>query len=848
MRVEDFYGSACKTKAKLLSLVDGKSRNFVLRRAVMAMCEMYANGQKEDEIGQTLWSMLEKEYEPSWFALDWQKDQQARDDLACMMRFIRWLDHAPCLDANVRTSIGTKEGVLTSRADLIVQRKDGTPCAMTIHFKKADKSLGGKSACTSTGKDLYMLVNKAALEERYPGLHTGLIYLVNEEDGAGSVGAFKTLPTKKSNAFIEEWRGLYEGGVFMRHTALALIEDALTKRPKPDCFTCGMKDLCRKDTVKDSLEMPAPVTGQDRKAYEMPEFTKRQEEVISFKDGPMLVCAGPGSGKTATLVGRMRRLIETGVEPELILAITFTREAASELLRRCMSFCRPDEHPEIMTLNALGYKIIRDNEELVGKKVCLMTQLERYNLIKRLLSDYPMMAGFQYTAVNGKRGLIATLDMRIAEYRHDPEAYMARHPECDDAFRRFAGLFTDAVEAGGYIGFDEQITLALKLLEECPEAMEGLSRRYAYIMVDEYQDVNEDQKKMVYALAHHRNLVVVGDDDQSIYGFRGGSNRYMLSFTQDFKEAKKVVLKENFRSTEALVNESQAFISGNRNRIYKAITPVRKGGREPVVMKGRNPENLERCVSELKAMGFSLSDIAVLASKNATLEELSREVTFSHVLGKAYLRDSAVFKVILNILVTAYGGVSEKNVLTLLSLMDAMPPEGETVGSLIALDPDLNGDGRSYATCGTARSALGMIGTAVRRVKSGCAPAYLVDHVCQELGVEETAAYEAMSQLIEKAHIRSCRELVEHMQSMSDFEDDTRIEPDLSDAVLFITSHESKGMEWKAVIMCDDYRDDRSEETNRLWYVAMTRAKDMLYVLTEREGTLLNNKTERRVA
>lgn len=831
MRVEDFYNQACPTKNKLQSLVHDKTRPLVLRKAVVRMCDCCKKGTEAEGILLELGRLLKEEYEPSWFDFDWQFEQQIADDMSCFKRFLVWLNGARCVEANIRVEAGQ----FSSRADMIVERSDGELVAMIIHPKKADKSPGGKSTHTSTKKDLYALVTKAGLEKRYPKIQTALVYLFNEDDNAGKIGKFLSTSTRKSNVFFERWTSLYEDGIFDGRYVTKLIAQIALERPVPDCYSCSQKGLCAKDSVS-KVSHAKPAIVQEVDTYKMPKFTKAQQEVVTFRDGPMLVCAGPGSGKTATLVGRIKQLIDNGVPPEFILGITFTRDAAGELLRRCQSFCKDDEHPEILTLNALGYKLLRDNDELVGQKVKLLSSLDRLRLIENLLSDTPMMSGFSYAVKTGKKGLLATLDRRITEYGNDPDAYRQKHPEMDETFVRFVEAFNGAVKAQGYINFDEQISLALKMLDEHPEAAAALSRRYAYIMVDEYQDVNEEQVRLVYALAKHKNLVVVGDDDQSIYGFRGGSNEYMLSFGRDFPDAKRVVLTENFRSTGALVEKAQTFIESNRHRISKEVQPVRKRGYEPMILSGKTGATLNSCVEDLINKGFEYKDIAVLASKNATLEELIREVSFNSVLGKAYLRENPVFRIMLNILSLHYEGITEGTLLTVLMLMDVMPDK--PIGEVLAAYPDLKAGRYDKKVREPLYKALCLIHTCLDRVDE-CSAVYFLDLVSQTLGVEDTAIEQALSDIIEKNHLRDCDALYAHLKNMSDFEDDTKIEPDTSDAVLFITSHESKGMEWRAVIMVDDYKDDRSEETNRLYYVAMTRAKDMLCIMTDGGSTLL---------
>lgn len=839
MRVEDFYASSCEAKRRLREMAHDKSRPLVLRDVVKVMCEKLKEGKKSGEVLKLIEQKLKTEYEPSWFGFDWQKAQQVKDDLACFERFLKWLNDAPCIDANIRTEVQAGKVTLSSRADLIVERSDGNKCAMIIHFKKADKSPGGKSTHTNSRKDLYQLVTKVALEDKYPGIQTALIYLVNESDTEGDIGKFTVASTKKSNAFFERFDFLYEDGIFQREYAVSLINEVAATPVRPDCFSCREK-LCRMEKVSDVLDtLPKK---EEEKAYEIPTFTLAQQQVIQHESGPMLVLAGPGSGKTATLVGRIRELIRKGVAPEAILAITFTRDAAGELLRRCSTFCERDEHPEIMTLNALGYKILRDNKGILGREVRLMLKPQRLHIIEGLLSDTPKMAGFSYKELKGKNGLLCTVDSRITEYLLSEEKYRAKHPEADATFYGLAKDFESIVKAGGFIGFDEQITLATKLMKEKPEVLDGLSRRYSYVMVDEYQDVDAAQVEFVYTLARHRNLVAVGDDDQAIYGFRGGSNRYMLTFKQDFPDAKRVVLSENFRSTGHLTEAAQSLIKGNKARIDKKVKPVREAGKKPQVVGGRTAKNLDACVKELIRDGFDPSEIAVLASQNATLEDLASEVSFPYVLGRSFLRDDPVFRLILDILSMHFEGIKETTLLKMLLVMGCDIPEGMSAGAILDKYPlkgALKGDD---TPCGKAMS---FIARCISLMEGTVKPVFFADLVLQYIGADKTASASAILSLIEKGHIMTLDALYSVMKDMAEFEDDTRTEPDTKGSVLFITSHESKGMEWRAVIMADDYRDDGTEETNRLYYVAMTRAKDRLYILSDGR-TLLHSTTNRK--
>jgi superfamily I DNA/RNA helicase len=294
----------------------------------------------------------------------------------------------------------------------------------------------------------------------------------------------------------------------------------------------------------------------------------------------------------------------------------------------------------------------------------------------------------------------------------------------------------------------------------------------------------------------YKNICCVGDDDQSIYAFRGASNKYMLHFKELYPDAQLFTLRENFRSKEEILKAAGRCIAGNK-RIKKELVPVRKGGLSPIHVTGQSADELNSVVQTIVAGGTAYDDIAVIASKNATLENLQGQISFPSVLGREFLIDSPLFKAIYWSLCICCGRDIERAK----AYLDGIVPDGDAVLQILSVN-----DPSAMKYC---------------------------ELVAKILGLSETAAFDALCGIIISEHCRSCDSLLEVMQYMNDFGDDTRIEPDTTGQVVFITSHESKGMEWKAVVMIDDYKEEASEEQNRLLYVAMTRAKDILYILDD---------------
>ena len=778
---DTFY--QCPTKRAISSQIKEENRMSVLYDVIGSLGATIRDGS----IG-FLSEQLSNRYKDSWFAYDYIKEQTIRDDVSVFERFAKFIQGEEIIETSQKVSVETPMSKISATVSFISQ-KNGETYAYIIRYKKADKSPGGKSLHTNSETDLSCMVAKAALEQRSPHIQIRLVFLPNESDSLGNIGPFVSCKTKKSNIFTSDYTSFYDDGqIFSYETFFNKIDTVVGTKVEPNCYNCESKDICQKNTVN---TMSVPNARKEELVscgYVMPEFTESQLKVINNTEGQFLICAGPGSGKTATIVGRIKNLLDKGVSPEFILAITFTNEAANELKERCLSFCKPYELPEIMTLNALGYQILRLNPEYVGN-VKLMTQRDRYTLIDSLLSVTKPLEGFSYAVIKGNEGLLAKVDKALVAYSKGEGDYK-------DDFKAFAETFYLAVKNHCYISYDEQISLSLKLFEEHPDVLENISSRYKYIMVDEFQDIDDAQAKFIYSLSKkYLNICAVGDDDQNIYSFRGGTNKYMLGFKKLYPDALVYTLKENFRSTEKIVNAASKQIEGNK-RIKKEILPVKKGGVEPVRISGQSKDDLESVVNELVRQGIHYEDIAVIASKNNTLQTLQHNVSFPSVLGREYLIDNPFFKVLHFALALKY---CTEDVARCSVYLKGLVGNEDVYNRLVAIDDN-------------------------------CLAIEYVSKFSKVFEIGDSAVIASINQVISKGCIRKCKDLYDLIQYMADYGDETRIMPETKGSVIFITSHESKGMEWRVVLMVDDYREEKSEEQNRLVYVAMTRAEELLYV------------------
>nr|MCU0650403.1 UvrD-helicase domain-containing protein [Gemmatimonadaceae bacterium] len=347
-----------------------------------------------------------------------------------------------------------------------------------------------------------------------------------------------------------------------------------------------------------------------------------QAEAVAHDDGPCLVLAGAGSGKTRVLTMRIARLIaERGVEPSQLLAVTFTNKAAGEMRERIARLLGAE--PRGMwcgTFHALGARMLRMAPERVGRtrNFTIYDEDDTLSAVKRLATARGVSpklltpAGIVRLISDAKNQLIG------------PDAY-AEHAR-DEASRAVAGVYRDlerALETANAVTFDDLLVLPVRMLDGDPAVRATWQRRFRYILVDEYQDTNHAQYRFVATLAAgHRNLMVVGDDDQSIYGWRGADIRNILEFEREFDGARIVRLEENYRSAPPILDLANVVIAQNKERRGKTLRPTR-GGTDPIrwveALDERDEADViaEEINERARRRHGALRDVAVLYRTNA---------------------------------------------------------------------------------------------------------------------------------------------------------------------------------------------------------------------------------------
>jgi DNA helicase II / ATP-dependent DNA helicase PcrA len=314
------------------------------------------------------------------------------------------------------------------------------------------------------------------------------------------------------------------------------------------------------------------------------ELNPEQQAAALATDGPVLILAGAGSGKTRTLIYRIVHLLKQGIDPRRILAVTFTNRAAAEMRERVTKVIGRDARGlTLSTFHSLGARILRDHGEAVGlpKKFSIYATGDQTALVKRVITEEVHVAATAGDETYDAKRVLYQISswknqlIRPDEARSEVASGRMRGSRVDDYAILAADVYPryeEALRAAGAVDFDDLLLLPVDLLRDRMDVREALWRRWQYIMIDEYQDTNGAQLEIARLLAGpHRNLCVVGDDDQSIYAWRGADLRNILEFERQFPGARVVILEENYRSTQRILDAANAVIAHNSARKPKRM-------------------------------------------------------------------------------------------------------------------------------------------------------------------------------------------------------------------------------------------------------------------------------------
>ncbi|MDD3816927.1 MAG: UvrD-helicase domain-containing protein, partial [Thiovulaceae bacterium] len=348
-------------------------------------------------------------------------------------------------------------------------------------------------------------------------------------------------------------------------------------------------------------------------------LNKSQSEAVRQTEGPVLILAGAGSGKTTTIVSRLAYLIEqVGIPASNTLTLTFTNKAAKEMRERALAMMEQSAYPPLLcTFHKFGLLFLKFHIHLLNREnnfVVIDTD-DKKKIIKKINADLQIP-------------LVASEISRYKNSLMSPDdAYKQAEIFHYQQIAKVYEEYENYLQENNLVDFDDLISLTYKLLERNPDLAHKTSLKYQYIMVDEYQDTNELQLKLIQKLCSaHRNICVVGDDDQSIYGWRGAHIRNIMEFDQDFAGASVFKLEENYRSREPILKVANALIEHNRSRLGKTLVATRGKGENVAILNSHDENEEARKIAQqihkLLDSGVPAQDIAVLYRVNV----LSRSI------------------------------------------------------------------------------------------------------------------------------------------------------------------------------------------------------------------------------
>jgi DNA helicase-2/ATP-dependent DNA helicase PcrA len=349
------------------------------------------------------------------------------------------------------------------------------------------------------------------------------------------------------------------------------------------------------------------------------DLNEAQANAVKRIDGPVLILAGAGSGKTKTITSRLAYLLDAvGVPPNQTLTLTFTNKAAKEMRERALSMINPTSYPPLLcTFHKFGLLFLKFNIHLLGREnnfVVIDTD-DKKRIIKKINADLPLP-------------LVASEISRYKNSLISPgEAYAQAELKNYKQIAKIYEEYEAYLLENNLVDFDDLLALTYRLLDENEALARKTSEQYRYIMIDEYQDTNELQLRLLQKLCMtHNNLCVVGDDDQSIYGWRGAHVRNILEFDQDFDDVHVVKLEHNYRSSEPILTVANALIEHNRSRLGKKLIATRGSGEAVATLSSgdetEESKKIAQQISELIAKGVRPNEIAVLYRINALSRSL----------------------------------------------------------------------------------------------------------------------------------------------------------------------------------------------------------------------------------
>ncbi len=586
-------------------------------------------------------------------------------------------------------------------------------------------------------------------------------------------------------------------------------------------------------------------------------LNKEQKEAVMHVDGPCLVVAGAGSGKTKVLTTRIAYLIDKGIYSSHILAITFTNKAAKEMKERVGKLV-DDSYAFVGTFHSFGLRIIKENYEKLGlsKNFTIMDSDDVLTIIKKTMKELeidPKEISPSYV-----RNRISFIKNEMLS-ENEITKYFLSDVEKKAASIYFA--YEKTLKKNNVIDFDDLLKLPVELFIKNKDILDLYQEKYRYILVDEYQDTNEVQYKLIKLLAgKYRNIFVVGDQNQAIYGFRQANYKNILNFEKDYQDAKVIVLNQNYRSTTTILNVANSVIKNNIER--KEVNLYSELGEGVKVKYLRSNDGLQEAnivINEIKNLlesGYQKKDIAIFYRTNAQ----------SRIYEEALLKNNLAYKV-----VGSFYFYKRKEIKDLISYLKLIANHDDDISLERVINEPKRGIGLKtilnlYEVSRKENISL------FEAIKSGKELEFknmileltesslnlslteLIDLVLEKSGMKDAISKEhTLEADIRLENLMEFRSITENYQNITgsvnlqDFLDEVSLIADVTehreedDEITLMTFHSAKGLEFKVVFMVGmeegimphiNSFDEKNgiEEERRLCYVGITRAKERLYI------------------
>lgn len=589
-------------------------------------------------------------------------------------------------------------------------------------------------------------------------------------------------------------------------------------------------------------------------------FNEAQLEAIEQKDGPCMVLAGPGSGKTTVITNRVKYMLEKhNINPQEILVITFSKAASKEMKERFEKLTEQRYRGVTFgTFHGIYYGILKWAYKLTADNI--LSEEQKYHLLNQTVERMELEIDDEKEFLQGiaeEIGRVKNEQWKLVEYVSE---------NCsENIFRQIFETYEQERKRMRKIDFDDMLVLTYELFQKRPDVLKLWQKKFRYILIDEFQDINRVQYEVIRMLAYpENNLFIVGDDDQSIYRFRGAKPEIMLGFEKDYPETKKILLNINYRSTKAIVNGAARVIQYNRSRFPKEIVTQNEQGTTVHIQEVKHPmEESKYVIREIQnamQQGMKPKEIAVLFRTNVEARVLVEsfmeyQIPFYMKEHIPNLYEHFIAKNLITYMKMALGDRSRK------SFLEVMNRPNRYIGRDAVDAKEISFDELRdfYEEKDWMVDRIDQLEVDLR-ILARCAPYGAIQYIRNHMGYDEFLReyvafrrikmedlLEVMKEIEERAkEYKTIEEWFEHIEEYTEeLQKQAEYRVQNENAVTLMTLHGSKGLEFHTVFIIGANEDiipykkaetkEDMEEERRMFYVGMTRAKKRLVISYARE-------------